>query len=105
MALFRKSKDEQRLQYIAFLRKLASQAELIVKYAEGTDSQEALTTLTEEIKYFIPIETTSIKQIDHKIANVLGDLKILTYTNRDPYRIQNKIEELESLINERNTKI
>ena len=46
-----------------------------------------------------------LKEIDKKISNILGDLKILMYTNRDPYRIDNKIDTLDKLIDERNTKI
>ena len=77
MALFgRKSVDEERLEYIQ-----------------------------DEVRYMLPIEKESIKNIDRKIKNALGDLRISLHTNRDPDRVQNKIDDLEILISERNTKI
>ena len=61
--------------------------------------------IQDEVRYMLPIEKDSIKNIDKKIKNALGDLKISLYTNRDPYRVQNRIDDLEILISERNTKI
>ena len=106
MALFnKKSIDEQRLDYINYLKKLASQADVIVNYAEETEHYKKMKFLGEEVRYLLPIEKESIKDIDKKISNVLGDLKILLYTGRDTYRIESKMNELDKLIDERNSKI
>ena len=106
MALFGKmSIDESRLEYIKSIRKLGSTCDLLVSYAENTEHLTKMKELAEEVKYFLPIEKDSIKDIDKKVSNVLGDLKILVYTNGDPYRVEGKIKELDKLIDERNSKI
>ena len=106
MALFnRKSIDEERLENITYIRKMASTSDLLVKYAEGTEHINKMTLLADDVKYLIPIQSVAISVIDKKIHNILGDLKILLYTNRDTYRVQNKLEDLEKLINERSSKI
>lgn len=106
MPLFgKKSIDELRLDNINFLKKLSSTAELLITYSEKTAHHKHMKFLAEEVKYLLPIEKEDIKEIDKKISNVLGDLKILLYTNRDPYRVEGKIKELDKLIDERNSKI
>lgn len=106
MPLFgKKSVDEERLEYIKYIRTLASTCELLISYAEKTEHFEEMKRLGEEVKYFLPIDKTVIRDIDKKISNVLGDLKILLYTNRDPYRVEGKIRDLDRLIDERNSKI
>jgi len=106
MALFgRKSVDEERLEYIQFINELAKTCDLLVKYAEKTEHHKRMQYIQDEVRYMLPIEKESIKNIDRKIKNALGDLRISLHTNRDPYRVQNKIDDLEILISERNTKI
>ena len=106
MALFgKKSVDEERLEYIQFIKELAKTCDLLVKYAEDTEHHKRMQYIQDEIRYMLPIEKESIKNIDKKIKNALGDLRISLYTNRDPYRVQNRIDDLEILISERNTKI
>lgn len=106
MALFgKKTVDEERLEYIQYIRKMASACDLLIAYAEKTDHYEKVKYFGEEVKYFLPIDKAAIREIDKKVNNVLGDLKILLYTNRDPYRVEGKINELDKLINERNSKI
>jgi energy-coupling factor transporter ATP-binding protein EcfA2 len=78
---------------------------VLISYAENTEHYEIMKELADDIKFFLPIEKESIKEIDKKVFNVLGDLKILLYTNRDPYRVEGKIKELDKLIDERNSKI
>jgi len=106
MALFKgKSVDEQRLEYIAYLRKMGNTMELILKYAEQTEHYDKLVLLGDEVTYLLPIQTEQIMDLDKKINNVLGDLKLRLYTNRDPDRVLQLIEQLDRLIDERNTKI
>lgn len=106
MALFgRKSVDEERLEYIRYINELAKTCDLLVKYAENTEHYKRMQYIQDEVRYMLPIEKESIKNIDRKIKNALGDLRISLHTNRDPYRVQNKIDDLEILISERNTKI
>lgn len=106
MALFRrKSVDSERIEYIQFLKQLSSTCDLVVKYALKTEHHKVLQSISEDIRYFLPTDKEDVQEIDRRIKNVLGDLKILVYTNRDPYRVQNKIENLESLIIERSSKL
>jgi len=106
MAIFKnKSVDEVRLEYIDYIRKMASTMDLVLKYAEDTEHYDKLVPFADEVRYLLPIQKENIMDIDKKINNTLGDLKLLLYTNRDPYRVQNKIEILDRLIDERNTKI
>lgn len=106
MALFgKKSVDEERLEYIAFIKKMSSTCDLLIKYAEDTEHYDKMLPFGDEVKYFLPIDKLVIKDIDKKINNTLGDLKILLYTNRDPYRVEGKINDLKKLCAERNTKI
>jgi len=106
MPLFsKKSIDEERLEYIKYLKGFTSICDLLVSYAEKTEFLDKMTYLADEVRYLLPIDKPSIREIDKKIFNCLGDLKILLYTNRDSYRSNGKISELEQLIDERNTKI
>ena len=104
MPLFRKSKDKVRKEYINFLQKLSSTCELCLKYSEDTKHNIKVQILCDDVKYLIPFESEDIKHIDSKINKVLDDLKILLYTNRDPYRVQAKLNDLELLIKERSSK-
>ena len=104
MPLFRKSKDKERKEYINFLQKLSSTCDVCIQYSEKTDHHLRVQILCDDVKYFIPFENEDIKHIDSKINKVLDDLKILLYTNRDPYRVQSKLDELEMLIKERSSK-
>ena len=104
MPLFRKSKDKERKEYINFLQKLSSTCDICLKYAEPTEHVNKVRLLCDDVKYFIPFQNEDIKFIDNKIKNVLDDLKILLYTNRDPYRVEQKLTELELLIKERSSK-
>lgn len=97
--------DEKRLEYINYLKKVANTYDLVLKYAEGSENYNKLNMLADDIRYLLPIEKEQIKEIDKKIFNIIGDLKVLTYTNRDPFRIELKVEQLDKLIDERNTKI
>jgi hypothetical protein len=106
MALWNnKSVDEERLEYISFLKKMGSTMDLVIKYAEDTEHYDQLVLLGDEVKYFLPIQKESIMDIDKKINNVLGDLKLRLYTNRDPDRVTNLMEQLDRLCDERSTKI
>jgi hypothetical protein len=105
MALFKKSKDKERKEYIQSLQKLASTCELCLQYASKTDHFDKMSLLCDEVKYLLPFEHEDIKVIDSKMKNVLDDLKILLYTNRDPYRVQGKLNDLETLIRERSSKV
>ncbi len=104
MPLFRKSKDKERKEYIDFLQKLSSTCDLSLKYAEKTEHHLRVQVLCDDVRYFIPFETEEIKRIDSKINKVLDDLKILLYTNREPYRVQSKLDDLELLIKERSSR-
>jgi hypothetical protein len=103
--LGKKSVDEIRFENIKYLNKLSSTANLLIQYAEGTEHIHKVRYLKEEIEYLLPIETEAIKALDKKINNALDDLKILLYTNRDPYRVKAKLTDLKQLLDERNTKI
>jgi hypothetical protein len=106
MALFgRKSVDELRLENINKLKKLHANFELVLSYAEKTEHYNKLVSLADEIAYLLPIESEELFEIDKRIINCIGDLRISLYTNRDPYRVQVKIKELVSLLNQRQTKI
>jgi len=105
MALFRKSKDKERKEYINYLQKMASTCELLVKYSEATEHHSRVEHMADEIRYLIPFQKEDILIIDKKIKNVLDDLKILLYTNRDPYRVKSKLNEVEILIKERSSKV
>lgn len=105
MPLFRRSKDKERKEYINYLQKMASTCELLIKYSESTDHVTRVEHFADEVRYFIPFDNEDIKVIDKKIKNVLDDLKILLYTNRDPYRVKSKIDEVETLIKERSSKV
>lgn len=104
MGFFRKSKDSERKEYIDFLQKLSSTCDICQKYSEKTEHHNRVRFICDDVKYFIPFQNEDIKFIDNKIKNVLDDLKILIYTNRDPYRVEQKLTELERLIKERSSK-
>ena len=104
MPLFKKSVDKLRKENILFLQKLTQTCELCVSYSESTEHHNRMQIACDEVRYFIPFETEDIKRIDAKIKNVLDDLKILLYTNRDPLRVQQKLNDLEILIKERSSK-
>ena len=106
MPKFKKvSVDELRFNNINFLKKMGSTAEMLITYSEKTEHHKKIKELVDDILYLLPIEKDSINEIDKRINNILGDLKILLYTNRDPYRIESKINDLQKLLEERNTKI
>jgi hypothetical protein len=106
MAIFGgKSVDEKRLEYIQFIQELAKTCDLLVKHAENTEHYKRMQYIQDEVRYMLPIEKESIVNIDRKIKNALGDLKLYLRTNRDPYRVQNRLDDLELLISDRNTKI
>ena len=106
MALFgRKSVDKERIEYIQFLKKLSNSCDSVVRHAAKTEHHDKLHIISEDIRYFLPSDKAGVREVDRRINNILGDLKILVVTNRDTYRIVSKIEDLESLIIERSSKL
>lgn len=104
MPLFKKSVDKLRKENINFLQKLTSTCDLCLSYSEGTEHHQKVQIACDDVRYFIPYEKEEIKHIDKKIKNVLDDLKILLYTNRDPLRVTQKLRDLDILIKERSSK-
>lgn len=101
----KKSIDETRLENVQFLKEMAKTVDLLAHYAEDTEHFRRVQLIQDEINYLLPIEKESIKTIDKKINNCLDDLRISLRTNRDPFRVKLKLDDLEVLIDERNTKI
>lgn len=104
MPLFKKSVDKLRKENINFLQKLTQTCDICLSYSESTEHHTKVTILCDDVRYFIPFEKDEIKRIDQKIKNVLDDLKILLYTNRDPLRVEQKLNDLQILIKERSSK-
>ncbi len=62
MALFgRRSVDEERLEYIQFIKELAKTCDILVKYAEKTEHHKRMQYIQDEVRYMLPIQKESIK--------------------------------------------
>jgi len=89
---------------IGNINKILTQFKELMMLVDDVDFVERLKGLSEKIEYANPSTDEDIFNLDNKISNQLGDLKIMLTTRQPRRNINYKMETITILITERNSR-